>query len=174
MSKKWAGYCNTYVPQCRYQLMLIQVCFHELLTVLIFLSKEKKTQCWWWTWCAIRRLLDGHFSPHMQAVSSESLSKHTFFLSMKSSEERISRANIYCRFSTGNLYEGVGMGLGGCEGKRLRYEMTQRWPPDLNYESNFQVARGRSAYDPKRTRSNSSKTRYEYSKTWRSINHRSE
>ena len=68
----------------------------------------------------------------------------------------------------------MGMGLVWCEGKRLRYEMILQSRTDFNQESNFQVARGRSADELKRTHSNSSKTRYEYHKTWRSISHRSE
>ena len=39
---KSAGCCSTQLAQCRYQLLLIQLCFHWWLTLLIFISSEKK------------------------------------------------------------------------------------------------------------------------------------
>ena len=90
-------------------------------------------------------------------------------------KERVGIASNCC-LSTGDSHEGVGVGvgLGRCEGKRLRYEIILRSRTHFNYESNFQVARERSAYDLKRTALDSSKTEYEYPETKRSINHRSE
>ena len=39
---KSAGCCSTQMAQYRYQLMLIQLCFHWLLTMLVFIADEKK------------------------------------------------------------------------------------------------------------------------------------
>ena len=39
---KSAGCCSTQMAQYRYQLMLIQLCFHWLLTILVFIADEKK------------------------------------------------------------------------------------------------------------------------------------
>ena len=92
----------------------------------------------------------------MQAVSYESLSKYIFFPFHEKKKERVGRISNSFWLSMGDSNEGVGMALGGCEGKRLRYEMILQSRTDFNYESNFQVALGRSAYDLKRIQSNSS------------------
>ena len=39
---KSAGCCSTQMAPCRYQLMLIQLCFRWLLTMRIFIANEKK------------------------------------------------------------------------------------------------------------------------------------
>ena len=61
---------------------------------------------------------------------------HIFFLSTRESKEGVGRTSNYSKLSTGDSYEGVGMGLGGCEGERLRYEMILRSQTHFNYDRN--------------------------------------
>ena len=144
------------MAQCRYQLLLIQLSCHWLLTEQIFIHSEKKP--------LLTVNIVCHSSTASWTFSPTSASSFIRVLEQthlppfdERKKERGGRTSNYSRLSVDDSYQGVGMGLGGCEGERLRYEMILRSRTDFNYQRNFQVARGRSAYELKRTQSNSLK-----------------
>ena len=109
MCKKWAVYCSTQMAQCHYWLMLIQLCFHWLLTVVVFISNEKKAtadsqHCALFVDC----LTD--FFTHKCKLSHQSSWANIYFSFDEKRREKGRTSNSYLA-STVDSYEGVGMGV---------------------------------------------------------------
>ena len=106
------------MPQCHYQLMLIPLCFHWLLTRLIFITNEKKPTADSQHSAPFFDYFMDFFS-HKCKLCHKSPWANTFFSFRRKKERESRQSKQLLLVLYGDSYEGVGLGVWAWVGVRV-------------------------------------------------------